>query len=336
MTLPRHRNDAQTPGDRNVTINRRETRLRVALAFNVCIVVAQLFYGMIAHSLGLLADATHNITDVGALALSLYAIRVARRRPTAQRTFGWHRGTVLAAQANALSILIVTAWIGYEGIRRLIDPPEVRGGTVVVVAAVAFLANGIAALALREQHSHGRTDLNMRSATLHLFSDALASFGVAVAGVVMLTTNGWNWLDPAVSLAIGLSIAWHALKLLRAANSVLLEGTPDHLELALIEHSMTDTDGVETVHDLHVWTIASDMLALSAHIVIVGQPSLQDAQLIATEVKARLARDYAITHATLELECETCEDLGPACEINTFQASTVSHHGHTQQHAHRH
>lgn len=329
MTAPHIHDDAHSSAGRSSKL-RRDTRLQIALALNVAVVVAQVTYGVLAGSLGLLADAGHNITDVGALALSLFAIRVARRRPTAQRSFGWHRGTVLAAQANAVTILIATAWITYEGVARLADPRSVEGGTVVVVASIAFAANAIAAFILHERHAHSATtDLNMRSAMLHLFSDAIASLGVAVAGAIMLATSGWNWLDPAVSLAIAASIAWHAVRLLKAANAVLLEGTPEHIDLELLGQSIAETAGIEAVHDLHVWSLSSEMLALSAHIVIEGHPTLEEAQVVAQRVKARLAHEFAIAHATLELECETCEDLGPACDIDRFEPIAAHHHGHS-------
>ena len=313
----------------------RERRLRIALVLNGIIVVVQVVFGVAAHSLGLLSDAGHNFTDLAALGLSMIAIRVARRQPTSQRSFGWHRGTVLAAQANAASILAITVWISYEGIVRLLDPRPVRGTIVVTVGFIAFLANAIAAATVHEgnrrkgaEHSGSRADLNMRSAWLHLASDAIASLGVAIAGVVMLAAHGWYWLDPAVSLAIAMLIARHAWTLLRATNAVLLEGTPDGFDLDALEVAILATPGVEAVHDIHVWTISSEMLALSAHIVVEGHPSLEVAQLVAGTVKTRIAHDFAIAHATLELESETCEDLGPACDIDTFQPATAPRHGH--------
>ena len=214
--------------------------------------------------------------DVAALALSLIAVGVARRPPTSSRSFGWHRGTILAAQANAAMILALTGWILYQSIGRLIDPSPVKGGMVLIVALIAFVGNGISVLVVRERPEPGEiADLNMRSALLHLASDALASLGVAAAGAVMLATGGWSRLDPAVSLLIGLSIAWHAGKLLTAANPVLLEGTPEGVDPAELLAAVTDVNGVEAAHDLHVWTISSAVRALSVHIVVEGHPSLR-------------------------------------------------------------
>jgi cobalt-zinc-cadmium efflux system protein len=310
----------------------RARRLAIALGLNLLIVVAQVVAGVAAGSLGLLSDAGHNLIDVVALAISLFAVQVARRQPTAERSFGWHRGTILAAQANAAMILVLTVWITYESIDRLIHPQHVEGGLVLVVALIAFVANAAAVVIVREPHSghdhsghaHGG-DLNVRSATLHLVSDAAASLGVAVAGAVMAATGGWSRLDPAVSLAIGLSIAWHATKLLRSSNAVLLEGTPAGLDLDELQSAVVAVDGVEAVHDLHVWTLSSELTALSAHIVVEGHPSLEEAQAVAGGVRRMLATRFGVGHSTIELECESCEDHGPACDMEALDLHGVVH-----------
>lgn len=304
----------------------RERRLRLAIVLNVVIVVGQVVCGIIAGSLGLLSDAGHNLTDVAALILSLVAVRVARRRPTSQRSFGWHRGTILAAQANATMILLLTVWIVFESIRRLIDPPQVEGALVLVVALVAFAGNAISAVVVHEPARHdAHPDLNMRAALLHLAGDAAASLGVAAAGGVMWATGGWVRLDPAVSLLIGVSIAWQAWGLLRASNAVLLEGAPEGVDPDEILATMAAVEGVEAAHDLHVWAISSDVRALSAHVVVEGHPTLEEAQLVAGRVRRELAGRFRITHATIELECETCEDLGPACDMDLVAPSTPAH-----------
>lgn len=327
MTGEHSHSDTTVATDRSAV---RERRLRIAIGLNVVIVAAQIVFGFAAGSLGLISDAGHNLTDVAALILSLIAVRVARRRPTSSRSFGWHRGTILAAQANAAMILVLTVWIVYESIRRLIDPPPVEGAIVLIVALVAFVANGVSALVVRERPADGDTaDLNMRSALLHLASDAVASLGVALAGAVMLITGGWSRLDPAVSLLIGLSIAWHAWKLLKASNAVLLEGTPDGVDPDEILAAISAVDGVETAHDLHVWAISSDVRALSAHVVVEGHPSLEEAQVVAGRVRHELVDRFRIAHATIELECETCEAVGPACDMDLVAPSEVAAHGHS-------
>lgn len=294
----------------------------IALGFNGVIVVVQVVFGIIAGSLGLIADAGHNLTDVAAIVASLVAVRWARRRPTPQRSFGYHRATILAAQANAASILGITVFILYEGVRRLLHPSSVSGGIVVVVAAVAAVANLCAALAVRESHaghdhaSHGHgADLNMRSAMLHLVGDTAASVGVAIAGAIILATGGLYWLDPVVSMAIGCLIAYQAWKLLRSTTNVLLESTPQGMKSGDIIAVMADVAGVEQVHDLHVWSLSSDVRALSAHIVLDGHPSLEEAQVVGAAVKAAVGARFGIAHATIELECESCSPVGDWCAI---------------------
>lgn len=302
----------------------RSRRLGIALGLNIVLVVAQVAFGLLAHSLGLLADAGHNLSDVAAVVVSLVAVQWARRAPTAQRSYGYHRGTILAALLNAATILAATCFIVYEGIRRLTSPEPVRGGVVVVVALAAFAINAGAALVLRE---HG-SDLNMRSALLHMAGDAVASLGVALAGLVILLTGGYLWLDPMMSMAIGGLIAVEAFRLVRHAAEVLLESTPKDVDLDQLTAAMGDLEGVETVHDLHVWSLSSEVRALSAHVVLAGHPTLEEAQVVGERIKTAVGRPFSIAHSTLELECEPCAD---GEDVNCGMDSTLMaepHHGH--------
>ena len=274
------------------------------MGLNFALVVAQVLFGLAAGSLGLLADAGHNLSDVAAVVVSLVAVRWARRAPTAERSYGYHRGTILAALANAATILAVTGYIVYEGVRRLGDPQPVRGGLVVAVALAAFAINAGVALVLRE----GGSDLNMRSALLHMVGDAIASLGVALAGLVILLTGRFLWLDPAVSMAVGVLIAVEAFRLVRQAAEVLLESTPKDVNLDRLTATIGEVEGVETVHDLHVWSLSSEVRALSAHVVLTGHPSLEEAQTLGERIKVAVAAPFAIAHSTLELECEPCAD----------------------------
>ncbi|MEO7556481.1 MAG: cation diffusion facilitator family transporter [Acidimicrobiales bacterium] len=300
----RHGHDARSSGSSELSA-RRERRLRLVFALNLAIVAAQAGWGIAAHSLGLVADAGHNLTDGVAVALSLIAVRLTRRKATEQRSYGWHRSGVLAAQANAAGVVAITSLIAFEAVNRLRNPEPVDGAVVVLVALGAMVANGLAALLLREP---GNPDLNMRSALLHMASDAAASAGVALTGLVILWTDGYYWLDPVASLLIGLLIAVAAIRLIRATTSVLLESTPEGLDLTALLATMAAVDGVEDVHDVHAWSLSSDVRALSAHLVMVGHPTLEAAQAVAGEVRLVIAERFAIAHATLELECETCFD----------------------------
>jgi cobalt-zinc-cadmium efflux system protein len=309
---------------------RRERRLMIALALNVLIVVAQVIFGFIGHSLGLLADAGHNLTDVVAIFVSLLAVRWARRRATAQHSFGYHRATILAALANAVSILAVTVFIVYEAVRRLLTPEPVSGGIVVIVALIAAAANLAATLAVRESHApHGHgSDLNMRSAMLHLIGDTAASIGVAIAGAIILITGGAYWLDPVVSLGIGVLIAYQAWRLLRETIDVLLEATPDGIDVDEVTAAIAGMPGVEQVHDLHVWSLSSEVRALSAHLVMDGHPTLEEAQAVAATVKQAITPRFGIAHATFELECETCAPAGDWCAMDDVDARASVAHEH--------
>jgi len=301
----------------------RDRRLVIAAALNVVIVVVQIIYGIRAKSLGLIADAGHNLTDVAALALSWWAVVLVRRSPTAKQSFGFHRSGILAAQANAAMILIATAFIVYEGVQRLVHPTHVKGLVVVVVAGIGLVVNGVAALTVND-HSG---DLNMRSAVLHMLGDAAASAGVVLAGVVILVRDGSERLDPAVSIAIGLYIAWRAVKLLMATTDILMEATPSSIDMAALRGAMRSADGVESVHDVHAWSLSGDLHALSAHLVLGGHPTLEEAQVVGERVKHILAEHYAISHATLELECEPCADHDIDCvPVPVASDSARAHH----------
>ncbi len=328
---PLHR--AADPTLRAMNLKRAQ-RLRIALGLNILIVVVQLTMGLFANSLGLLTDAAHNFTDVFAICASLVAVSWALRAPTAQRSFGYHRGTILAALANSVSILAVTIFIVYEAVNRLLHPVAVHGGLVVIVALSATVVNGLAALILREGHAghdHGRgepqADLNMRSALLQMAGDALASLGVAAAGLVILVANGFYWLDPVASLGIGVMIAYQAYKLLKQAVDVLLESTPSDIDLDALHQTLRTVPGIDDVPDLHIWSLSTELRALSAHLVMTGHPTLEEAQRVGEHAKGVVSVEFSITHATLELECEACYN-GPEDRCGIDQPSPTVHDQH--------
>lgn len=288
----------------------RTARLGVAVALNLALAAVQVVYGIAAHSLGLLSDAGHNVTDVAAVSISLVAVRYARRAPTETRSYGYHRGTILAAVANAAVILAVTVLIVGEATRRLAHPSHVRGGVVVAVALAGFVVNALASAALHEHigPDHHGHDLNMRSAFLHMGGDALASLGVAAAGSVILVTGRFERLDSIVSIGIAALIAFEAFRLARQATDVLLESTPRDLDVAELTGAIVMVEGVDSMHDLHVWSLSSEIRALSAHLVLTGHPTLEEAQVVGERVKQTIAGPFSIAHTTLELECEPCAD----------------------------
>jgi cobalt-zinc-cadmium efflux system protein len=280
----------------------RTRRLRIALGLNAALVVAQVIVGVVAHSIGLVADAGHNLTDVAAVTLAIFAVHLVGRPTDERRSFGYHRSTILAAQANAAALLVVTMLIVYEAINRLVHPESINAGPVIVVAVAATLIN-LGSARILDDHSH---DLNMRAALLHMTADALTSAGVAVAAIVIAVTGSNDWLDPVVSLVIALVIAVRAAQILSAATHVLLEATPADVDPTELVAAMTAVDGVEAVHDLHTWSLSSDYRALSAHVVLDGEPSLAEAQCVCDEVKRVVAARFGIAHATLEPEAQHC------------------------------
>jgi cobalt-zinc-cadmium efflux system protein len=326
MTVQHHDHDDHAPGATAAEVSaRRERRLRSVLVLNLVIVAGEAVAGIVASSIGLLADAAHNLVDVGGVALALVAVRWARRPPTSRRSFGFHRGTVLAAQANAALILGATLLVLWESARRLRDPEPVEGGVVLVVATIAFVANTGSALLLRDR-GH---DLNMRAALLHMVADAAASLGVAVGGLVILTTGRYDRIDPLVSIAIALLIGWQGWRLLRASGEVLLESTPAGVDLDELAATIRAVDGVDDVHDLHVWSLSSEVHALSAHVIVGGDPSLDEAQVVGTRVKATISGPFRIVHATLELESARCVDDGAWCTITGLDVAQSGHAGHS-------
>jgi len=302
----------------------RTRRLTVSTACNLALVAVQVGFGLYAHSVGLLADAGHNLTDVAGLVLALAAVRLALRPRSDTRSFGNHRATILAALANAVIITAVTLVIVAESVRRLAHPTPVDATVMVAVAAGALVVNGCCALLLRD----GTNDLHMRAAVLHMFGDALASLAVLAAGAVLLVAPTLTWLDPASALVVAAIIVWQAVGVLRESVSVLLESTPADVVVSDLTASMAAVPGVGEVHDLHVWSLSSEMRVLSAHLVLTGHPSLEEAQVVGDQVKQVVADRYAISHSTLELECERCIDsLDDPCGMDSPDpAVAVAHH----------
>jgi len=291
------------PRRREHTVS-RSRRLGITLVLNLALAGAQLAGGLVAHSIGLLSDAGHDVTDIAGLAVSLVAVRWALRPRSPERSFGYHRGQILAALANAAVIAAVTVVVVVETVIRFVHPHPVQGDLVVGIAAVAFVVNGAAVLVVRE---HG-TDLNMRSAALHMAGDALGSLAVLGAGAVLVVAPSLEWVDPTASLVVAAIIVVEAYRLLRASVDVLLESAPADVDLAKLTATMHDVAGVADVHDLHVWSLSSEVRALSAHVVLSGHPTLEEAQVVGERVKTAIGGPFAIAHSTLELECEPCTD----------------------------
>ncbi|HLW45126.1 MAG TPA: cation diffusion facilitator family transporter [Acidimicrobiales bacterium] len=305
----------------------RSRRLVAAAAVNAVLVVAEIVAGVAAHSSALLSDAGHNLADVAAVGLSLAAVRWALRPRSEMRTYGNHRGTILAALANATVLAVVTVAIVALAVDRLLHPHAVHGVLMSAVAGGAVVVNGVAWLALREPGG----DLNLQSAALHMVADAASSAAVVVAGIVVAVAGqGADLADPAASLAVAALILVQAVRVMRESADVLLESTPSDVDLAELRSALSSVEGVGDVHDLHVWSLSSDYRALSAHLVLTGHPSLEQAQQVGGEARRNVARRFGIAHTTFEMECERCDDeLVDPCQVDETLSATVPRRGAT-------
>ena len=246
-------------------------------------------------------------SDVVAQALSLAALVIAARPADARRTYGWHRVEILAALGNGLALVVLAIFIVWEGWRRLHAPVAVDTHLMMPIAAIGLVANlgGVWLL-------HGSHSMNVRGAYLHVLGDTLSSVTVLVGGAVMFFAHGMYWLDPALSIAIGLFIAYSSYALVRDAVDVLLEAVPRDVDLAGVTHAIDKMPAVVAVHDLHIWTITSGLLALSAHIV-VRQTDHAERDLLINEIKRVLAERYKISHTTLQIESESYDHACHVC-----------------------
>jgi cobalt-zinc-cadmium efflux system protein len=277
----------------------------ISLILNALFVVFQFTIGLWVNSLALISDAGHNLTDVMALAFSWWAMMLARRSPDNRKTYGYHRAGILAASLNAATLILIAFYVFYEGIQRLMHPEPVEGGVVAIVATVALILNGSVAVAFFKS---SKEDLNVRSAFIHVLGDALSSVGVIIAGLAILLT-GWLLIDPLISILIGLFILWSSWSIIKEATNVLLEGIPAGLDMVSLMRDLMAIENVKSVHDLHVWTLGSNYLVLSCHI-LTNETSLHEANATAQQIKTMLVEKYQIHHATIELECENCTPPG--------------------------
>jgi cobalt-zinc-cadmium efflux system protein len=272
-----------------------QRRLRVALLLIVAFMVVEVVVGLVVDSLALLADAGHMLTDAGALVLSLVAIRLAARPAQGNMTFGLRRAEILSAQANGATLLVLGVLIGYEGVRRLIDPPEPLGGAILVVALLGIVVNLAATWQLARAN---RESLNIEGSFQHLLTDLFAFIATAIAGAVIMIT-GFDRADPIASLLIAATMLIAAFRLLRDSGRVLLEIAPDGMNVTEIGNALAAHPRVTEVHDLHLWEISSGFPALSAHVLVESEA---DCHGIRGELERVLVERFGIDHTTLQVD----------------------------------
>ena len=285
--------------------------LKAALTITATFLLAEFAGALYTNSLALLADAGHMLTDVAALSLSLFAMRFSSRRATPRKTYGFYRVEILAALLNGVFLILVAIYIFYEAYQRFSNPPEVKAGWMLVIAGVGLLSNLASAYLLFGKH---RDSLNVRGAFFHVLSDAFGSMGAILAGVAILV-GGYKIADPLISIFVAVLILWSSWVLIRDAVDILLEGTPAHINIVSLREQLGRADGVGSVHDLHVWTLTSGVLAMSCHVVA------QNNNFNRTELLSRvssIARErFRIDHTTIQIEeASVPEEVVDACNCH--------------------
>ena len=307
---------------------RMQQVLKISLAATFCYVVATFYFGVRAHSLALISEAGHNVSDMLAIVLSFVAVYFQTRPATDEKTFGYQRAGVLAAFVNALTLIVLAAWIAVAALHRFAAPEPVQPRLMMMVAAAGVLMNGcIAGLLWRFSG-----DVNIRSVFLHMLGDTLSTAAVIAGGVGILFT-GMTWIDPVLSIIIAGMILYSSAGIVRETLHILLEGTPKNLQLTEIRDSMQAVDGVLNVHDLHVWSLGSSSHALASHVTIAEMP-LSDCGCILEGINKSLRERFHIHHTTIQFETQGCETTHGCAAPPELEA--VGGHAHHHHHGHSH
>jgi len=286
-------------------------RLALSLIITLIFVVVEASLGIFAHSLALLTDAAHNLTDVLALVLSGWAVWVTTKPAHSGKTYGYHRVGILVALGNSTTLALIALGIFYEAYRRFLAPHEIRTDVMIIVGVVGIIVNLVTAQLIRSGAEH---DLNLKSAFRHLLGDVFSSGGAVIAGIVIRFTS-LNWLDPLVSVLIGLLILWNAWGILRESLDILMESAPADIDMDKMVADLLTIEGIHGVHDLHVWSITHSLRTLSAHLLTDDLPLSEGAKVQAA-ASVLLLEKYNIGHATLQLECVGCTSIDLFCDIS--------------------
>lgn len=260
------------------------------------LVAAEIFGGILGHSVALLNDAVHNLSDVPALGISYLAMRWAERPADSEKTYGYHRAGTLAAFTNATVLVLLSLWLGYEAIERLRAPVAVVESWMIWTSLAALAVNGGITLAL----VRGRGDLNLRSILIHNFGDALSNIAI-IAGAIVIHYTGASWLDPLLGLAIGVLVLWSSISILRESSHILLEGRPRGISVEEVARALLTVQGVQEVHDVHIWSLGGGHNALSLH-ARIPDCHLDECERILSAIQQKASKDFGIDHTTVQLE----------------------------------
>lgn len=296
--MPHEHSHHRPPGK-----DQTEGRLWISIGLNLMITVAEFVGGIISGSLALLSDALHNLNDTASLGISLFARKVSGREASPDKTFGYRRAEIIGAFINLVTLVIIALYLVKEGIGRFYNPRPIDGTVMFVVAIIGLLGNVITAGLL---HGSSRENLNIRSAYIHILSDALSSVGVILAGWLILR-YGWYVVDTVLTLMIAGYILWQSYYMLKKTIDILMEGTPAEIELEELKREMLEVPGVRGVHHMHVWRLDEENILLESHVVI-EEEDLPRMERIKSRIKGILGDRYGIGHSTLEFECEPCGD----------------------------
>ncbi len=298
---------------------RSQKHLGISIALNAIIFLVELIGGLLVNSLALISDAMHNLSDFFALILSYFAAKVVMWRANSQKSFGYVRIEILVAFINAVTLVMIGGYIIYAGIQRLSEPQPVQGLPMFIIAAIGFAANSFATLLLKKDAEH---DLNAKSAFLHLLTDAIESLAVIIAGLFILWRR-WYFIDPILSVAIGIFIIKSAWSIVSETVNIITEGTPKGLDLNEVASFIQNFPGIENVHHVHIWSLSSQYRALSAHIVVADQ-LISEGCCVTLQLEQALEQRFHINHPTLQLETEVCRDEGVVVDVHHRHRVTAS------------
>jgi cobalt-zinc-cadmium efflux system protein len=305
---------------------RNRKALLIAIGITGVIMIVEFVGGYLSNSLALMSDAGHMLTDIMSLVLSLFALQLATRIPSSTRTYGFYRMEILAALINGTTLILLSVYIIYEAYTRFIAPQTVESKTMLLVAAIGLVANGIAAGAMMRS---SKESLNLRGAYLHILGDALSSVGVIVGGILIYFFQ-WYLVDPIISVAISLVILRGAFTLVKDSANILLDAVPEHVDLDEVQSSLKTIAGVKGLHHVHLWTLASGIHSLSAH-VLVDDIQMSDTGHIIQDINRLLDEKYRISHTTIQLECENCTE-GFYCNMDKVCVAVSQPHSHNHSH----